>query len=372
MKLSFIGDIMLGRFVQEKYSSQHYDLVSPDVRSKVIDSDVVIANLESPITDEESQNSLAFAGGAKLLSELEWIDLFSLSNNHINDFGDKGISDTISHLEDKGFKHNGIFRDSYKPFLIEENGCKIAIVTCTDMLNYEFDTDGLYKTLRADSPEVNKIIQRYRSKGYYVILFSHCGSLFSRFANPQVRDLLHSAIDNGAKCVVTCHSHCLGGVEIYKDVPIIYSLGDFLMDGGSYRRRKSCILFLQIENNTLIDWRIVPTVTNYQLQTVLPSSKESKAMLQDFEKVSHMMQKERSSYENFYKYQYKKEMIAHSLSTLHFLYDTKGFWGFVKMLKVRWYAVYRMIHRMIFDRSNMRYDADGIDPRHTLKNSDIR
>lgn len=211
MKISFIGDIMLGRFVQEKYNSQRYDLVNSDVRSKVLDSDVVIANLESPITDEKSQNSLAFAGDAKLLSELEWINLFSLSNNHINDFGDKGITDSIKKLEDKGFKHNGIYKDSYKPFLIVENGCKIAVVTCTDMLNYEFDAESKYKTLRADSPEVNEIIKRYNSQGYYVILFSHCGSLFSRFANPQVRDLLHSAIDNGAKCVVTCHSHCLGG-----------------------------------------------------------------------------------------------------------------------------------------------------------------
>lgn len=84
------------------------------------------------------------------------------------------------------------------------------------------------------------------------------------------------------------------------------------------------------------------------------------------------MQKERHSYTTFYKYQYKKEMIEHSLSTLHFLYDTKGFWGFLRMLKVRWYAVYRMIHRMIFDRSKMRYDADGVDPKHMLKNSDIR
>ena len=65
-------------------------------------------------------------------------------------------------------------------------------------------------------------------------------------------------------------------------------------------------------------------------------------------------------------------MVAHSLNTLHFLYDTKGVWGFLKMLKVRWYAVYRMIHRVIFDRSKMRYDADGINDKHMLKNSDIR
>lgn len=370
--ISFLGDIMLGRFVQEKYNSQKYELVSPEIRKIIGDSDFVVANLESPITSEESQNSLAFAGDASMLSEFKWIDMFSLSNNHINDFGDIGITDTIRNLEEAGFRHNGIYKDVYKPFLIEDEGNKVAIVTCTDMLNYELTESSQYKLLRADSPEVNKTIREYSDRGYLVILFSHCGSLFSRFANPSIRKLLHSAIDCGANCVITCHSHCLGGVEIYKGVPIIYSLGDFLMDGGSYRRRKACILSLQINNNALSDWIITPTITNNDLQVLLPVPKESKTILKGFENVSKKMQKEYRSYENFYKYQYKKEMIAHSLSTLHFLYNTKGVWGFLRMLKVRWYAVYRMVHRMIFDRSKMRYDADGIAPKHLLNNSDIR
>ena len=363
---------MLGRFVRDKYESQRYELVSQEVKDVMRHSDLVVANMESPITDEVSPNTLAFAGSKQLLDEVKEVGVFSLSNNHINDFGDKGISDTIENLQNHKFVTNGIFKESYEPYTTEQDGQKIAIVTCTDMMNYELGEDSPYQILRVDSPEVNETIRRYKEKGFFVILFSHCGSLFCRFPNPQIRGLLYSAVDSGAGCVVTCHSHCLGGMDKYKGVPIFYSLGDFLMDGGSYRRRRSCLLSLTIEDNELKEWNVIPTVTSKEQQVVIPADKERKKMMHDYEEVSKKMQEEHQSYENFYKYQYKKEMLNHSLSTLCFLYDTKGLLGFMKMLKVRYYAVYRMIHRMIFDRSKMRYDADGIDTKHLLKNDKIR
>lgn len=374
MRISFIGDIMLGRFVKEKYDKQVYELLNVEVKDALGKSDYVVGNLESPITEEKAENILAFAGDCNLLKEVKIVDLFSLSNNHINDFGEKGIGDTIRNLERNEFSSNGIFIEEYRPFEIEKENCKVAIVTCTDTLNYKLDSKCKYKILRVDSPDVNRIIKEYKEKGFFVILFAHCGNLFSRFPNPLIREFLYTAIDSGAGCVVTCHSHCLGGADSYKGVPIFYSLGDFLMDGGSYRRRRSCILSLYISDNHIKEWNIIPTVTNRNLQTVIADGKEAKKIMHDFDKVSRKMQKKRKSYEVFFKYQYKKEMLIHSLSTLHFLYDSKGFIGFLKMLKVRYYAVYRMMHKMIFDRSKRRNDGDGLDLdlKHILKIDDIR
>lgn len=372
MELSFIGDIMLGRFVQEKYYTQKYSLVSEDVLSVIQKSNYLIANLESPITDREATNSLAFAGSKDLLSQLEWVDCFSLANNHINDFGEAGMVDTIANLENHSIKHNGLFEDNYAPHIIEKDGCKIAVVMCTDMLNYEIDDNCKYKVLRADALEMNATIRKCTADGYFTILFAHCGSLFSRYPNPQILDLLHAAIDAGAGCVITAHSHCLGGEFQYNGVPIFWSLGDFLMDGGSYRRRQSCFLTLTIENSQLKSWTITPTVTNMDLQVAHPSVKEKEKMLKSYESVSRKMGIPHNDYATFYKTQYKKEMILHSLSTLRFLYDTKGLLGFMKMLKVRYYAVFRMIHRMIFDRSKSRYDTDGINQKHLLNIDDIR
>lgn len=147
MKISFVGDVMLGRFVREKWLDKKYKLFSDDVLSYIGDSDYVIANLESPITGIESPNSLAFAGESRLLNQCKWVNCFSLSNNHINDFGAEGIKDTIENLYESGIEYNGIFVPhikKYTPLLIENDDNKLAVVTATDMLNFEFQEDCLH------------------------------------------------------------------------------------------------------------------------------------------------------------------------------------------------------------------------------------
>lgn len=370
MLLSFIGDIMLGRFVRARYEQSPYEVITKQVKSIFENTDCVIANLESPITDEEESDSLKFAGKAELLRSFQWIDCFSLSNNHINDFGEKGIADTIEALEQYGFRHNGLYTKEYQPYVIEDGKSQVAVITCTDMLNHEFDGKCRYHTLRADSDQVTEYISRYKDS-YFVIVYAHVGHLFSRYPNPQVRDLLYSWIDAGASCVVTVHSHCMGGIFTYREVPVFNSLGDFLMDGASFRRRESGIVELEIENNSLKGWNFTPVVTTNALQVTIPNDKKKKKMTRSFRqalmKVGYMSLKR---YKNFYNVQYKKELLSHSLSTLHFVYATKGVKGFLRIFSTRIGDVKMMISRIAHGRNNMRYDTDALSSK--LKNKDIQ
>ena len=307
--ISFIGDIMLGRFVTERYAKQPYKLVSESIVKVLSEADVCIANLESPITSQKTEDSLKFAASAELLEQFKWIDYFSLSNNHINDFGNQGMSETIKTLETERIGHNGIYTETYKPILIENNNEKIAIVTCADMMNYEFSEDSPYKTLRVNQGNIiERVILQYKSQGYFVVLYAHVGMLFSRFPNPVIRDFIHRMVDVGADCVITVHPHCLGGYEIYKEKLIVYSLGDFLMDGASFRRRKAGVLNLTINNGTIASWFITPVLTNDDLQVCQPNDETARKMLSSFDWVSKQISEHSSKYTRFYKYQYKKEL----------------------------------------------------------------
>jgi poly-gamma-glutamate capsule biosynthesis protein CapA/YwtB (metallophosphatase superfamily) len=44
------------------------------------------------------------------------------------------------------------------------------------------------------------------------------------------RDVAHAAIDAGADAVIGHHAHILKGIEVYRGVPIVYSLANFAMD----------------------------------------------------------------------------------------------------------------------------------------------
>lgn len=371
-KINFIGDVMLGRFVAERYVQKPYQLISDDVRSVLNDVDNCIANLESPISSQTTDDSLKFAANGELLEQFKWVDCFSLSNNHINDFGTEGMKETIEALDAKGIVHNGLYGDTYKPFIIERGDEKIAIITCADMMNYEFSEDCPYKTFRVNRPhEIEACIKYYKAQGYFVILYAHVGMLFTRFPNPVIRNFVHRMVDVGSDCVVTAHPHCLGGYEYYKNKLIVYSLGDFLMDGASFRRRKAGVLKLSIENGNIKEWAIIPVQTNDDLQVHKSDERTARKMHADFEWVAKQIAKHSTDYDNYYKWQYKKELLAHSWSTLLFEYHRRGLKGLLSTLSKRFSAVSSMVRRMITDRSKMSFDADAVSEKNTSLN-DIR
>lgn len=360
--LSFIGDVMLGRMIGSKYAKQPYQVVAPDLFSKVSESDYVIANLESPVVIEAKTEGdhLQFKGNSDVLDTLKWIDAFSLSNNHINDCGNLGMDETISILEEKGFKHNGLFEKEYKPLVFEKGNERIAVVTITDMMNIPFSEDCKWQTLRVGDSKVIDILKNLHNQGYCVILYAHIGILFSRYPNPMTYNYLHKCVDAGADIVVTAHSHCLGCMETYKGVPIFHSLGDFVMDGNSFRRRRSGMLQLSVEGRKVTSWEIIPAEINQNYETVSPSEKVTKGMLQDFNSVSDKLSKHANDYINFFKWQYKKEMMLHTSSTLSFLMKTRGVGGMFKMVFQRFEEVGRMFKWVAKDRSKDQRDDDAI------------
>ena len=372
-KITFIGDVMLGRIVGTKYDKTPYNIVAQELEEVCKSSDFTVANLESPvtITKDSEADHLQFVGSEPILKELKFVDLFTLANNHINDAAEIGMDETVSLLERNGFKHNGIFkRDTdYLPFIYND---EIAIVTVTDMMNIPFADNNKWMCLRVGDQQVNNVISLYKQKGLFVIVYAHIGALFTRFPNPTTRNFLHEYVDNGADCIVTAHSHCLGGMEKYKGIPIFHSLGDFVMDGNSYRRRRSAMLSLTINNNQVEDWKLTPAEINDNYETVAPTEKTARKMLADFGMVSKKIEKHNSNYSKFYKWQYKKEMINHTFSTIFYLIHTKGFLGMLKLVCLRFEEVFRMFKWVATDRSKVQRDDDAILPdRKKFKQEDL-
>lgn len=364
VNLTFIGDIMLGRMIGSTYLISPYKIVAENLQAICENSDLTIANLESPITvtKNEIKDHLQFVGNADTLSELKWIDVFSLANNHICDIGEVGMDETMAILERNGFSYNGLFpiASDYEALIADIKGQKIAMLTVTDMMNVPFPEDSKWQCLRVGEQRINDIIKCLKNKGLMVIVYAHIGALFTRYPNYTSFNYLHTYVDSGADCIVTVHSHCLGGMEYYKGVPIFHSLGDFIMDGNSFRRRRSAMLTLTIEQNKVKTWKLTPAEINQAYETVEPSEKTKVKMLRSFEMVSENIKKHSGDYQRFYKWQYKKEMFAHTLSTLSYLLHTRGIFGMFRLLFLRFEEVGRMFKWMATDRSKVQRDDDAI------------
>lgn len=97
---------------------------------------------------------------------------------------------------------------------------------------------------------------------------------------------------------------------------------------------------------------------NYQ--TICPKHATKISMYKNFTFISKQIKKHKNNYSNFFKYQYKIEMFQHSMSSILFLYKTKGLYGMLKMIFKRLEEVQRMFKWILSDRSKDQRDDDAI------------
>ena len=154
--------------------------------------------------------------------------------------------------------------------------------------------------------------------------------------------------------------HFLEFCENYNGKNIFHSLGDFVMDGGSYRRRQSVILNFDIKNSEIKSYELTPVITNDKLETCLPFKNRKQKILASWSTVTRKIEKNKNNYSAYFKKQYKYEMLSHTLSTLHFLIKTKGAKGMFKLIVKRHEEVLRMVGWLVQDRSKDRRDDDAI------------
>ena len=196
--------------------------------------ELVLANLEGPVCSADLKKGLKV--GEHLRSstfELKGRWAFALANNHIMDYGYDGLKQTCEFLESKGIKYCGTGtndEERRKPIILDESGYKIAVFSCCERQFGIADksTPGcaemgmwLYSSVREikQSNEVD-----------YVIVSCHAASEFSPWVSPKLRSFYQSLIDAGADVIHGHHSHVPQGYEVYKNRPIFYGLGNFVVD----------------------------------------------------------------------------------------------------------------------------------------------
>ena len=59
-KITFVGDIMLDRTIRKYSQPNEYSEVFENIKDLLWESDIVVANLEGPVTDFESVNIVSF------------------------------------------------------------------------------------------------------------------------------------------------------------------------------------------------------------------------------------------------------------------------------------------------------------------------
>lgn len=301
LKIVVTGDIMLGRGVEAalKRNGKSYDFVFEEVAELLIKGDVVFGNLEQPITDSEhSLTGIGQGGKWVLRSRPESFtairqagyNLFSLANNHILDFYEQGLVDTMELLakNDIAFAGAGMnLEEARKPAIIEEKGVKIGLLAYTDMAEITYkgkpplsflagsDNSGVAPR-RLDF--VLEDIKGVRDSVDILMVSLHWGIEDSFDVHPSQVSFAHELIDAGADMIVGHHAHQFQGIEIYRGKPIFYSLGNFIFDQNDPENQESFIINLKYSEKRLVGLYAVPVRTIDKCR-VVPQKGEAAAEL---------------------------------------------------------------------------------------------
>ena len=148
VKISFGGDIMCSKdqslAVYRKYGKYNYQDYFEGLKPLFDDSDYVLANLETPISDIQDYtcSSISFNTRSSILKSIKdcGISFLSTANNHCLDRGVEGIEETIKNLNNYGIDHSGTFlfkNESERFFIKDIKGIKFAFICCTYGTNSE-------------------------------------------------------------------------------------------------------------------------------------------------------------------------------------------------------------------------------------------
>ena len=237
MKVLIGGDFVPVNRVLQKLDNSDYSFFGK-INEYTRAHNLSIINLEAPITVNESfpleKHGPVLKAPKETLKSLIYsgFKMVTLANNHILDYGETGLLDTLNlckeyNIETVGAGKNILDASAIKYF--EQNGSKIAVINCCE---HEFSIAGDNKSgaCPLDLILQYKQITEAKRNADFVLLIVHGGHERYQYPTRRMVETYRHFIELGADAVINHHQHCFSGYEVYMNKPIFYGLGNLCFD----------------------------------------------------------------------------------------------------------------------------------------------
>jgi poly-gamma-glutamate synthesis protein (capsule biosynthesis protein) len=230
--------------------------------------DARIVNLETSITrsDDYERKGINYRmspENAPCLTAAH-IDCCVLANNHVLDWGSRGLDETLAILDAHGIRRAGAGRclaEAAAPAVVDAAGKGRIIV-----FGFGTTTSGIPRDWRAGDRKggVNLLadlsgrtvgaiaeqVRRVKGPGDFVVASIHWGRNWGYEIGRDERRFAHRLIDDAAVDVIHGHSsHHAKAIEVYRGRPILYGCGDFMNDYegiGGYEEFRGDLVLLYL------------------------------------------------------------------------------------------------------------------------------
>jgi poly-gamma-glutamate synthesis protein (capsule biosynthesis protein) len=231
-------------------------------------ADIAFVNLEAPLTTRglraEKQNTLR--ADPRQVEDLRdsGIDIVSLANNHMLDYGIDGLADTLAILKREGISQVGAgpnLESARASVVIEGPGGRMGFLAFASTLPQGFaaamERPGIAPIhvtaafvvenplaqeqpgtpppvvtfpLQMDVEATVAAVRQVKTQAEFVVVSAHWGVAGQDAVMDYEREIGRALIDAGCDLVLGHHPHRLHGVECYREKLIFYSLGNFVFE----------------------------------------------------------------------------------------------------------------------------------------------
>lgn len=275
--LSFTGDF---NFAEGWYTTEYMeaqpngilDCFSAELLEEMQRADVMLMNNEFAYA-EEGRGAALQGKAYTFRAEPEKVELLSvfgadvvtLANNHVYDYGEIGLLDTMDCLNEAGMPYLGAgenFEEASKILYYVLNGRKVAIVSATQIERTKQYTKeatatecGVFKMLNPE--KFLQVIEEAEANSDYVIAVVHWGTEGNLMPEASQQKLARQFVDAGVDAIIGGHPHRLQGVCYVEDVPVAYSLGNFWFSNGTLYTTLAQII---ISRDGTLKMRLLPCI----------------------------------------------------------------------------------------------------------------
>ncbi|MDO8614809.1 MAG: CapA family protein [Dehalococcoidia bacterium] len=281
------GDVIPARYTDVTIRNQGDDFLYTVAATKDItaNADLTVINLEAPLMDAcpYHDSGFTFCGRPGFVAALQaaGVDVVTLENNHITNYGWDGVNETVRHLEAAGIK----WADRESVASVDVRGLKFGFLAFNGV-GETIDREAMAAQIAALRPQVDVLAVAFHWGAEYVSL----PQVAPGVADDNPAEIAHLAIDAGADLVIGNHPHWVQAVEVYNGRYIAYAHGNFIFDQmWSYETRLSVIGRYTFFDKQLVGVEYVPTIIENYAQPRPLEGAEAQAVLDTMKAASEQL-----------------------------------------------------------------------------------
>jgi len=279
IQFAAVGDLLLTARSSAR-PGRGLEVLSDEIQSLFKSRDLVFANLECTLEGDEKvpTEPRVLTTEIQIQSlEQSGIDCVSLGNNHAFDCYDQGFIRLRKMLSGIGIRWCGAglnIQEAMEPVLYDIQGIRLAILGVVDRSSgiYRFAGERNSGVAPLETERVCSRIRELKQTVDHVIVSLHWGMERFRIPSPAQVDQARAFADAGASLVLGHHPHVVQGMEIVGNVPVVYSLGNFMSshvywDSGDYMNwsrfeRVGCIFMCEFSKDSVLGVEQIPVYDN--------------------------------------------------------------------------------------------------------------